>query len=120
MTMSKIQISPYVNFQGRAREAMGFYHKALGGKLDLQALRLEVDGAVIIATDGHPDYPATVGENMAIALGGTDKARLTKIFNDLAEGGRINMPLAKQSWGGEVGWLKDKFGIGWTINIEKA
>lgn len=36
MIMSKIQLSPYVNFQGRAREAMEFYHKVLGGKLDLK------------------------------------------------------------------------------------
>lgn len=41
--MSKIRLSPYVNFQGRAREALEFYHKVLGGRLDLQALRLEVD-----------------------------------------------------------------------------
>jgi len=101
--MSKIQLSPYVNFQGRAREAMEFYHKVLGGKLDLQALRLEVDGALIIASDGHPDYPATVGDNMGIALGGMDKERLTQIFNDLTEGGRSKMPLATQPWGARWG-----------------
>ncbi len=136
--MSKIQVSPYVNFQGRAREAMEFYHKVLGGSLDLQTSneqgvpkpagpgdrimhsRLDADGALIIATDGHPDYPAKVGENMAIALGGTDKDRLTTIFNDLAEGGRIKMPLAEQPGGADVGWLTDKFGINWTVNIDKA
>ena len=133
--MSKIQSSPYVNFQGRAREAMEFYHKVLGGSLDLQTLneqgvskaagpgdsiRLEADGALIIASDGHPDYPAKVGDNMAIALGGTDKDRLTTIFNALAEGGRIQMPLAKRPWGADVGWLTDKFGINWTVNIDKA
>ena len=118
--MSKIHVSPYINFQGRAREAMAFYHKVLGGNLDPQALRLEVDGVLIIASDGHPNYPATVGDHMAIALGGTDKGRLTKIFNDLAEGGKIQMPLAKQSWGGVVGWLKDRFGISWTVNIDQA
>ena len=32
----QIQLSPYVNFQGRAREAMEFYRAALGGNLDLQ------------------------------------------------------------------------------------
>ena len=70
--------------------------------------------------DGHPDYPPTVGDNMAIAVDGADRDRLTKIFNGLAEGGKIKMPLAKQPWGGEVGWLKDKFGINWTVNIDKA
>jgi len=136
--VSKVQLSPYVNFQGRAREAMEFYQKILGGKLELQAVseqglpraagpgdrvfysRLEADGAVIIGTDGHPAYPPTVGDHMAIALAGTDKDRLATIFNRLAEGGRIKGPLARQPWGAEVGWLTDKFGIDWMISIDQA
>ena len=136
--MSRQYLSPYINFQGRAREAMEFYHKVLGGNLDLQTLdeqgvpkpagpgdrimhsRLEVDGLVIIASDGHPDYPAKVGNNMAIALGGTDIDRLTKIFNDLAESGKMKGTLAKQSWGADVGWLTDKFGLNWVVSVEKG
>jgi PhnB protein len=120
MIMSRIQLSPYINFQGRAREAMEFYHNVLGGKLDVKTLRLEVDGALIIGADGHPDYPARVGENMAMALGGTDKDRLTKIFNGLAEGGKIKAPFAKQAGGAEVGWITDKFGINWVVSVDKA
>jgi len=134
--MSKIELSPYVNFQGRAREAMEFYHRVLGGELDLQTLteqgtaqpagpddriahaRLEVDGALIIGTDGHPKYPAKVGENLAIVLSGTDRDRLTTIFNALAEGGQLKGPLSRQPWGSDVGWLADRFGINWTISIE--
>ncbi len=136
--MSQQYLGPYINFQGRAREAMEFYHKVLGGKLDLQTVnaqgaarpagagdrighsRLEADGALIIASDGHPNYPAKVGDNMAIALSGTDKDRVTKIFNDLAAGGQMKGPLAKQPWGADVGWLMDKFGISWMVSIDKA
>jgi len=136
--MSKIQLSPYVNFQGRAREAMGFYHTVLGGKLDLLTVneqgvskpagpgdsirysRLEADGALIIATDGHPDYPTKLGDAMAIALGGTDKDRLARIFTRLGEGGNIRMQLSKQPSGAEVGWLTDKFGISWTVTVDNA
>jgi PhnB protein len=135
--MSNIQLSPYINFQGRAHEAMEFYHKVLGGNLDLQTVneqgisrpagpgdnimhsRLEAGGALIIGVDGHPDFPAKVGDNMALALSGTDNDRLTKIFNDLAEGGKIKMPLTEQPWGANVGWLIDKFGINWMVNIDK-
>ena len=118
--MSKIQLSPLVNFQGRAREALAFYQKVLGGQLDLQALRLESDGGQILASDGHPDYPAKVGDNMAIALAGTDRVRLSKIFNELADGGKIKGPLTKQAGGGEVGWLMDKFGVNWMVSIDMA
>ena len=57
---------------------------------------------------------------MAIALGGTDKARLTNIVNDLAEGGNIKGPLTKQSWGADVGWLTDKVGMNWVVSIDKV
>ncbi len=134
--MSKQYLSPYINFQGRAREAMEFYHQVLGGKLDLQTMnergapkpagpgdrithaQLEADGARIVASDGHPDYPAKVGDNMGIAVGGTDRDRLTKIFHDLSEGGQPKMPPTEQSGG--VGWLTDKFGINWMVSIENA
>jgi PhnB protein len=133
-----IQSGPYVNFQGRAREAMEFYHTVLGGSLDLQTMnergvskparpgdrithaRLDADGALIFASDGHPAYPAKVGEHIAVALSGTDTARLTRIFNDLAEGGHIKGPLTAHPGGADVGWLVDKFGINWMISIDKA
>jgi PhnB protein len=53
-------------------------------------------------------------------VGGTDKNRLSKILDTLAEGGKVKMPVATQPWGAEVGWLTHKFGINWTVNIEKA
>lgn len=136
--MSKIQLSPYINFQGRAREAMEFYQGVLGGNLQLQTLndqgvptpagagdsimysRLEAEGVLIIGVDGNPKYPAKVGENMALALGGTDKNRLSEIFNKLTEGGTLKMPLTRQPWGGEVGWLTDKFGVNWMVSVDEA
>lgn len=133
--MDKIQISPYINFQGRAREAMEFYQSVLGGNLELLTVdqqgvskpagpedsivysRLETEGALIVAVDGHPNYPAKVGENMAVALTGTDRERLNQIFHALAEGGKIKMPLTRQPWGAEAGWLSDRFDINWTIVV---
>lgn len=135
--MSDIRLIPYINFQGQAREAMEFYHQTLGGTLDLQTAsgqgvstpadpgerialaRLNADGVSIIAVDGHPDYPAKVGENMALALEGADKERITRIFSMLADGGAVKMPLTAQPWGSEVGWLTDKFGVNWMLTVSK-
>ena len=136
--MSEIHVGPYVNFQGRAREAMEFYHQVLGGTLDLRTIgeqgvarpagpedriaqaRLEANGVLILGSDGHPSYPPTVGDNLAIALAGTDNDRLTTIFNALAEGGRIKGPLTEQPGGDRVGYLMDRFGINWIVTVEKA
>jgi uncharacterized glyoxalase superfamily protein PhnB len=79
---------------------------------------LEADGARIVGTDGHPDFPAKVGENIALALRGIDKDRLTQIFHALGEGGKVKMPPSDQSGG--VGWLTDKFEVNWMVSIVKG
>jgi PhnB protein len=135
--MSQLTINPYINFQGRARVAMEFYQAALGGTLDLLAFndqgapkpagpsdnvmhaRLETDGAVIMGTDGRPEYPPTVGDNFAISLSGSDRVRLQKIFSNLAAGGQIKQALSDESWGDTFGYFVDKFGINWMVNISK-
>ncbi|TMD70516.1 MAG: hypothetical protein E6I81_13820 [Chloroflexi bacterium] len=40
------------------------------------------------------------------------------MFNALADGGHVGMPLTDQPWG-TAGWLTDRFGINWNVDIEK-
>ncbi|HEX2645905.1 MAG TPA: VOC family protein, partial [Candidatus Dormibacteraeota bacterium] len=104
--MSKNYVAPYVNLQGRAREAIEFYRDVLGGtvKVDeedgrVSLAQLDAEGIVLFATDGHPKFGPTVGDNMAIVLGGSDKDRLTEAFQALSEGGRVKGPLSRHGGG---------------------
>lgn len=136
--MGKITANTYINFHGRAREAMEFYHKIFGGKLDLLAFNesgapkpagpndtimhsyLEANGMVLMGTDGMPEYPPTVGDNMSVSLMGKDKEQLTKIFDQLSAGGQVKQPLKKESWGDTFGYFVDKFGINWMVDIAQG
>ena len=132
--MTKQYAVPYVNFSGSDREALEFYQKVLGGELRLYARgkaeqagpedrvsygRLDVNGTpLLVGSDGHPSYPPTVGDHIAITLGGTDKEKMSKIFGDLADGGQVKGPLSPQPWGGEFGYLHDRFGINWVVSVD--
>src|SRR5207248_6849750 len=88
--LTKIYLAPYINFQGKAREAMEHYHKVLGGKLEMFAAdehgqprpagqgdrimhaQLELDGVVSGAAAGHPKYPVEVGAHIALPVRGRD------------------------------------------------
>jgi PhnB protein len=136
--VSQLTINPYINFNGHAREAMEYYHGILGGSLDMQTFsageppkpagpgdaimhsRLEADGTILMATDGMEGQAVAMGDNVSLALGGTDHDRLTKVFEGLGEGGKVTMPLRNESWGDTFGMVTDKFGIHWMINITKA
>jgi PhnB protein len=123
--MQQVHVGPFINFQGRAREAMELYQRALGGEVQVQEdagrvnyARLDVDGTAIVGSDGHPNYPPTVGDNIAVALSGQDRDRLTRAFDTLAEGGQVKGRLRQQGPGAEVGYLLDRFGINWVISIQ--
>jgi len=60
-----------------------------------------------------------VGDHIGLSIGSTDRDRLTTVFNALADGGQVGMPLTDQPWR-TAGWLTDRFGINWNVAIEKG
>ena len=57
---------------------------------------------------------------MAIALSGTDRERISRLFGDVAEGGRSKGLLTEQPWGGATGYLEYRIGVNWVVSVEKA
>jgi PhnB protein len=133
--MTETYTAPYINFQGRAREAFDLYHRILGG--DLFLFGFDADGHInasgsgpvgygrlvagqvrLYGSDGNADYPATPGDTVAITLAGSDRDALSNAFDQLAEGGSVGMPLTDAPWG-TAGWLTDRFGIKWNVDITR-
>jgi PhnB protein len=128
------QLNPYLNFNGTARQAMEFYRDVFGGELTLSTFgelgmadgadadkvmhgQLQTSaGYVLMGADvpSHMEFERPAG--FAVSLSGDDEA-LHGYFDQLAAGGTITMPLAKQVWGDEFGMLTDQFGIQWMVNI---
>jgi PhnB protein len=125
----------YLYFKGNAREAMEFYKSVFGGELTLTPFS-DVPG-----TDPeHPDWimhanlaggdvelmasdsrqASDRAAKIELTLMGTDDAKIRKAFDDLGEGGKVLMPLEKQSWGDVYGKVSDKYNIDWAFNIGPA
>ena len=130
-----IYLNPYLNFMGKGTEAMKFYQSVFGGDLNISTYgesgqakneaekdflmhgELKTDAFTFYASDGNEEHKVTEGNSVNMCIGGDDEEKLTKYFNGLAEGGTVDMPLAKQFWGDTYGQLTDKFGIHWMVNI---
>ncbi len=123
---------------GQSKEAMEFYHSVLGGDLTIQTYKdagfphdpkdddlvihanlMTEEGINIMASDGNDEHQVNMGDNIHLSLVGSNEEQLTNYFNGLAEGGTVDMALAKQFWGDTYGQLTDKFGVHWTVNITK-
>ena len=44
-------------------------------------------------------------------------AELERVFDVLSEGGQILMPLDNYGFSRRFGWLNDRFGVSWQLNL---
>jgi PhnB protein len=132
-----MQIQPYLSFEGRCDEAIEFYKKAIGAKVDMlmrfkdapdQSMvspgsaekvmhaALRAGDATLLMSDGRCTGSANF-HGIALALSAANDADAERMFNALAEGGKVNMPLAKTFFSPKFGMVADKFGVGWMIMV---
>jgi PhnB protein len=130
-------LDPYLFFDGNCAEAMRFYEKTLGGKLDLMKAgdspaagemppgsadkilhaRLALEDRAVMASDwmgGDQPYAGMKGFALALGYTAVDEAR--RVFDALAEGGQVNMPMQKTFWVESFGMLVDRFGTSWMVS----
>jgi PhnB protein len=130
------QLNTYLIFDGVCAEAMRFYERTLGGKLDLithaqspvaadtpagnadriMHARLTMDGGTLMASDamaGH-HHEGMHGFSLTLVYPTAEDAR--RIFDALGQGGRVTMPIQKTFWAEAFGMLVDRFGTPWMIN----
>ncbi len=132
-----MQVEPYLFFEGRCEEALAFYGQALGAEVTM-LLRYEespepemcspgteknvmhanfrIGSARLMASDGACTGPAAF-QGFSLSLTFTDVAEAERIFNALAAGGQVQMPLAKTFWSPCFGMVADRFGVSWMVSV---
>ena len=53
----------------------------------------------------------------SLSLNAANEAEARRLFGALAEGGTVQMPLAKTFWSPSFGMLADRFGVGWMVSV---
>jgi PhnB protein len=132
------QIDPYLVFNGNCADAMRFYEKTLGGKLEMMThaqspmadqappgsanrimhARLDLPGRVLMASDSMVGHPYEGMHGFSLSLHYPTAAEAKKVFETLADGGSVQMPLQKTFWAEAFGMLVDRFGTPWMVNVE--
>ena len=132
--------TPYLILNGKAEQAIAFYQRALGAKVEalqrfgdvdqscpvamknqVMHAALRVGDALLMMSDGAPtgEAPPQNG-NVNIALQFDDPDQARGCFDALAANGKIVQPLIDAPWGEMFGALGDQFGINWMFNSAKA
>lgn len=71
----------------------------------------------IMATDGMCNAAGAGFKGIALTITYTDVATATQAFNNLAAGGKVNMPLMPTFFAKSFGMVDDQFGVGWMVIV---
>lgn len=133
----------YLNFDGNSEAAFKFYQSVFGGNfLALQrygdmpgsdkmrtedldkimhiSLRL-TSSTTLMASDvlAKDNMVIKQGNNFHICLQAENETEADRLFEALAEDGKIEMPMNKTFWGAYFGMCCDKYGVQWMINYSQ-
>lgn len=128
-----MHIQPYLSFEGRCEEALGFYREALGAEITgllryrdspqppeglpgdkIMHAGLKVGETEILANDGQCRGAGTfTGISLVLYPGSAEEAR--KTFSALSEGGQVRMPLGPTFFAASFGAVADRFGVEWMV-----
>ncbi len=133
-----MQMTPYLSFNGQCEEAFKFYERCLGGRLGtifryaetplaarvpdnwqdkVMHSSLRLGDQMLMGGDLAPDrYVEPKGFQLSLQIGSAAEAE--RVFDALAEGGQIVLPLEKTFWAARFGMVVDRFGIPWLVNCE--
>ena len=131
----------YLFFNGDCADAMRFYERTLGGKLEIMMThaespmaaqtppgsanrilhaRLVLDGRMLMASDSMVGQPYEGMNGFSLSLVYPTVAEAQRVFDALAKGGQVRMPLQKTFWVEAFGMLVDRFGTPWMVSGGKA
>ncbi|MFT3880288.1 MAG: VOC family protein [Gemmatales bacterium] len=134
-------VQAYLMLGGRCEEALNFYQKAVGAKVEMMMKFSEnpmpvpadkippgfqnkvmhssfrIGETTLMASDGCEVNNPIKGFSLALSF--PTEAEVDRAFNALAEGGKVTMPLAKTFWSPRYGMVTDRFGVDWMVMVRQ-
>ena len=136
-----MQVQPYLFFDGCCEEALDFYKKTLGAKVEMMMrfkdnpdkdknpncmpsddnkimhAAFKVGDTTVMGSDGMAAGGKPEFKGFSLTVSAKDDAEAEKTFAALSDGGKVEMPLTKTFFSSKFGMLNDKFGIGWMVIV---
>lgn len=137
MKKQKKPIVPCLWFDQQAEAAVNFYGEVFGNTEIINvsryskkghehhqkpegtalAVSFSMHGQEFLALNGGPMYQHNPGISFYVTCETDEEA--DKVWQALAEEGKVLMPYDKYPWSEKYGWLNDRYGVSWQISLGK-
>ncbi|KAB2328580.1 VOC family protein [Cytobacillus depressus] len=135
----KGQATPYLYFNGNAREALEYYKEVFEGEIsNLQTFgdadyptppeaddkimhaQFRKDDLFLMASDSFTNDSVQIGNHISLALELESEEEIQKVYDRLIKKGNVLMELQDTFWGAKYAKVKDDFGVIWDLNMTKS
>jgi predicted 3-demethylubiquinone-9 3-methyltransferase (glyoxalase superfamily) len=127
------KITPFLMFDGQAEAALDFYVGLIPGaavkRLERYGPRepgpegkvriafFTLAGQEFMCIDSPARHEFSFTPSISLFVDCADEAEIERLFAALAEGGRVHMPLDNYGLSLRFGWVDDRFGVSWQLNL---
>ena len=127
------RITPFLMFTGDAEQAMTFYTSLFddarigdiarfgpegpGAEGTVQRASFSLAGQEFLCTDSPPVHDFTFTPSFSIWIETESEEELQRLFAALGNGGSELMPLDDYGFSRRFGWVSDRYGISWQLNL---
>lgn len=129
------KIVPFLWFDSEAEEAVGFYTSifaassignvarygkegaGISGRPEgsVMTVEFELKGEAFVALNGGPYFKFSPAISFFVSC--ETEEEVDRLFGRLSEGGAVLMELGEYPFSKKFGWLEDRYGVSWQINL---
>lgn len=127
-------MQPFLMFQGgSAEQAMNLYVSLFddgevvevtrwqagepGAEGSIKLARFTAAGQSVLASDSPVKHAFDFTPSWSFFVGCASDEEQARLFGALSEGGNVPMPLGNYGFSQRFGWVVDRFGVSWQINL---
>ncbi|NIJ55080.1 VOC family protein [Dyadobacter arcticus] len=125
------KITTFLMFEGQAEEAITFYtslfpdsaitsiSKHVAGEMEGKIIHatFTLNGIQYMAIDSSPVHDFTFTPAMSLFISCESEEEITELYEKLLEGGKALMAIGNYGFSKKFGWVNDRFGVSWQINL---
>ena len=119
------KITPFLWFDDQAEEAINFYVSIFKNAKMVNANRdpdgnlftatFQLEGQEFMALNGGPQFKFTPAVSFFVTC--ETGAEVDELWQKLSEASKVLMPLDTYPFSEKFGWLEDKYGLSWQLNV---
>ncbi|WP_020575727.1 VOC family protein [Actinopolymorpha alba] len=129
------KITTFLMFEGKAEEAMTFYTSLFddaevlsvtryganepGAEGTIQHATFSIAGLQLMCIDSSMAHQFTFTPSISLYVQCESEGEIDRLYAALVDTGQPLMPLGSYGFSAKFGWVNDRFGVSWQLNLNE-